>query len=120
MQKISVCLLWILALALAHGQEGNLPTDFRQHNLTYLGTKLFNAAMLPHWESPNSLLLCTRWQCQLIYGEPSALFVNYTQQFDSLSSFRAGFLQHNTGVFVNTGGQLNYSRAFQLADGIRL
>src|SRR5690606_39559063 len=78
------------------------------------------AAMLPHWESPNSLLLWTRWQWQDIDGDPSTLFVNYNHQIDSLSSFGAGFLQHNTGVFVNTGGQLNYTRAFQLVDGIRL
>jgi len=64
--------------------------------------------------------LWTKWQWQDIDGDPSSLFVDYTHRIDGLSTLGAGFLQHNTGLFLNTGANLNYTRAFQLVDGISL
>lgn len=120
MQKILVFLPWVLGLALAQGQEVTLPTDFRQHNLTHFGSSLINASMGPLGEVPNSLVVWSRWQWQDIDGDPSSLFVDYAHQMDGMSRFGVGFLQHNTGLFLHIGGNLNYARAIPLDDGISL
>jgi type IX secretion system PorP/SprF family membrane protein len=63
---------------------------------------------------PQSVALWTRWQWQGIDANPTTLFFNYTRKLNEESAIGGGFLQHNTGVFVNKGGVLNYAYKFVL------
>jgi type IX secretion system PorP/SprF family membrane protein len=47
-------------------------------------------------------------------SSPTTLFLNYSRKLNEESAIGGGFLQHNTGVFVNTGGVLNYAYNFVL------
>ncbi|MGX1929103.1 PorP/SprF family type IX secretion system membrane protein [Flagellimonas sp. 2504JD4-2] len=100
-------------------QETNLPSDFRQHNLSQFNASLLNATYGLNWNNPNSLSLWSRWQWQTIDGDPTSLFVNYTHGIGQNSSFGIGFLQHNTGIYLNTGANLSYVHAIVL-DDVRL
>ncbi|NVN18430.1 type IX secretion system membrane protein PorP/SprF [Muricauda sp. HICW] len=102
------------------GQEPVLPSDFRQHSLTQFNASLFNPTYALDWNNPNSFSVWTRWQWQTIDEDPTTIFANYTHQLNASSVASAGFLQHNTGVFLYTGGNLNFAQAFELGDDIRL
>lgn len=102
------------------GQESVLPSDFRQHSLTQYNASLFNPTYALDWNNPNSLSVWTRWQWQTIDGDPTTIFANYTHQFNTSSGASIGFLQHNTGIFLFTGGNLNFSQSFELDEGIKL
>jgi len=101
-------------------QESVLPSDFRQHSLTQYNASLFNPTYALDWNNPNSLSVWTRWQWQTIDGDPTTIFANYTHQFNTSSGASIGFLQHNTGIFLFTGGNLNFSQSFELDKGIKL
>ena len=101
-------------------QEPVLPSDFRQHSLTQFNAGLFNPTYALDWNNPNSLSVWTRWQWQTIDGDPTTIFANYTHQFNTSSGASIGFLQHNTGIFLFTGGNLNFSQGFELDEGIKL
>lgn len=120
MRRILVCLFWTMVLAVGRGQERVLPGDLRQHTLTQFNANLLNASFAPDWNGPNSLSVWTRWQWQAIDGDPSTVFANYTHQVNNRSTVALGFLQHNTGIFLFTGGNVNYTHTFQLEEGIRL
>ncbi|MEM8999968.1 MAG: PorP/SprF family type IX secretion system membrane protein [Bacteroidota bacterium] len=104
----------ILASLYGKAQEAELPTDFRQHNLTQFNASLWNPTFALDWNIPKSLAVWSRWQWQTIDGDPTTIFVNYTGHIAPTSVFGIGFLQHNTGFFLNTGGILNYSHTFTL------
>ncbi len=95
-----------------HAQEVSLPLDLRQHNLTNSNSSIFNPAFSVNYENSQSIGLWSRWQWQMIDGDPTTLFFNYTGKLNRSSSIGAGFYQHNTGVFLNTGGLLNYAYEF--------
>ncbi len=120
MQKYLPCLLGVVFIATAHGQERFLPADFRQHSLTRYNSSLFNASFGQNWDRPNSLSLWTRWQWQDIDSDPSSLFVDYLHQIDADNSFGVGFLQHNTGIFLHTGGNLNFTHGFAINGDVRI
>lgn len=120
MRKMFVCLFWGLVFSIGWGQERALPTDFRQHTLTQFNASLWNATYAQDWNAPNSLSVWTRWQWQDIDGDPTTIFANYTHQINDRSAAALGFLQHNTGVFLFTGGNANYTHSFQLDEGISL
>ncbi|MBO0329647.1 PorP/SprF family type IX secretion system membrane protein [[Muricauda] lutisoli] len=120
MPKFLVYLFALTVCTLVWGQETTLPSDFRQHSLTQFNASLFNPTYALDWNKPNSLSVWTRWQWQSIDGDPTTIFANYTHQISSRSIAAAGFLQHNTGVFLYTGGNLNFSQTFELDEGIRL
>ncbi len=120
MRKMFVCLFWGLVFSIGWGQERVLPTDFRQHTLTQFNASLWNATYAQDWNAPNSLSVWTRWQWQDIDGDPTTIFANYTHQINDRSAAALGFLQHNTGVFLFTGGNGNYTHSFQLDEGISL
>ncbi|MBO0341210.1 PorP/SprF family type IX secretion system membrane protein [Flagellimonas profundi] len=120
MPKFLVYLFALTVCTLVWGQETTLPSDFRQHSLTQFNASLFNPTYALDWNNPNSLSVWTRWQWQSIDGDPTTIFANYTHQLNSGSVAAAGFLQHNTGVFLYTGGNLNFAQTFELDDGIRL
>ncbi|MDF0705956.1 MAG: PorP/SprF family type IX secretion system membrane protein [Bacteroidota bacterium] len=113
--------LFVLAFCFAgRGQEPVLPSDFRQHSLTQFNSSLWNPTYAMDWNNPNSLSVWTRWQWQTIDGDPTTIFANYTHQINSTAVASAGFLQHNTGIFLYTGGNLTFAQTFELDKGVRL
>jgi type IX secretion system PorP/SprF family membrane protein len=120
MPKYLVCLFAMAMYMTSWGQEPVLPSDFRQHSLTQFNASLFNPTYALDWNNPNSFSVWTRWQWQTIDEDPTTIFANYTHQLNASSVASAGFLQHNTGVFLYTGGNLNFAQAFELGDDIRL
>ena len=120
MRKISVCFLIIWTNFFLSGQELVLPEDFRQHGLTQFNANLLNATYAFDWNNPNSLALWTRWQWQTIDGDPTTIFANYTHKLNPSSAFAVGFLQHNTGTFLDTGANLGYVYVFQIDADVRL
>ncbi len=101
-------------------QEVSLPEDLRQHNLTRFNASLFNPTFSLDWNNPNALSTWTRWQWQTIDGNPTTLFFGYSGAITPESTFGIGFLQHNTGIFLNTGGIGNYAHSFDVGNGTRL
>lgn len=120
MHRNLVCLLCLVFGTVVWGQEVSLPSDFRQHNLTQFNASLLNPAFAVDWNNPNALSVWTRWQWQSIDGDPTTLFANYTHQINENSTAGLGFLQHNTGIFLYTGGNANYAHTFELDQNIRL
>ena len=120
MPKFLVYLFALMFCTLVWGQETILPSDFRQHSLTQFNASLFNPTYALDWNNPNSLSVWTRWQWQSIDGDPTSIFANYTHQLNASSVASLGFLQHNTGIFLYTGGNLNFAQTFELDEGIRL
>ncbi len=115
-------LVFFLLIALFHragAQEVTLPVDLRQHNLTEYNASFFNAAFALNRNNPQSVVLWTRWQWQVVDGDPTTIFLNYTRKLNAASSISGGFFQHNTGVFLNTGGVLNYSYAYEFSSDTR-
>lgn len=120
MPKFLVCLFALVIYATSWGQEPVLPSDFRQHSLTQFNASLFNPTYAMDWNNPNSLSVWTRWQWQSIDGDPTSIFANYTHKLNTTSVASAGFLQHNTGIFLYTGANLTFAQTFELDDDIRL
>ena len=114
MQKFNLSLLLLMIVYTLHAQEVTLPLDLRQHNLTNSNSSILNPAFSVNYENSHSIGLWSRWQWQMIDGDPTTLFFNYTGKLDSSSSIGAGFYQHNTGVFLNTGGVLNYAYRYAI------
>jgi type IX secretion system PorP/SprF family membrane protein len=105
----------VLTLFAVKSQEPELPYDFRQHNLTEFNSSLLSPAFLLDRNNPQSVALWTRWQWQTLDGNPTTLFLNYSRKLNEESGIGGGFIQHNTGVFVNRGGLLNYAYNFELS-----
>ncbi|AEM72451.1 putative membrane protein [Allomuricauda ruestringensis DSM 13258] len=120
MPRFLVCLFTMVICTLSWGQESALPSDFRQHSLTQFNASLFNPTYALDWNNPNSLSVWTRWQWQSIDGDPTSIFANYTHQLNTASVASVGFLQHNTGLFLYTGGNLNFAQTFELDEGVSL
>ncbi|EAR00394.1 type IX secretion system membrane protein PorP/SprF [Maribacter sp. HTCC2170] len=120
MPKAKLSILFFLIACAMNSQEVGLPLDLRQHNLTSSNSVLFNPAFSSNYESSQSIGLWTRWQWQMIDGDPTTLFLNYTGRLDDSSSMGVGFYQHNTGVYLNTGGVVNYSRTYDFADNVQI
>ncbi len=97
-------------------QDVELPTDFRQHNLNQINSSLFNPTFSLDRNLPRSLALWSRWQWQSIDGDPTTLFVNYTQKLNENLAGGLGFFQHNTGIYLQTGLNLNVAWAGSLGD----
>ncbi|MGB5500524.1 MAG: PorP/SprF family type IX secretion system membrane protein [Maribacter sp.] len=116
MLKFNPTLLLLMVVCALHAQEVTLPLDLRQHNLTNSNSSIFNPAFSVNYENSQSIGLWSRWQWQMIDGDPTTLFFNYTGKLNRSSSIAAGFYQHNTGVFLNTGGVLNYAYRYEIND----
>lgn len=120
MLKSLVCSLLFFITTFIWSQERTLPPDLRQHNLTQFNANLLNASYGVDWNNPNSFSVWTRWQWQTIDGDPTSIFANYTHQLNQESVLGIGFLQHNTGTFLNTGANVNYAYTFLLQDNVKL
>lgn len=100
---------FLLFCYVAKAQEVSLPADLRQHALTQYNASLFNPTFTLDYNNPQSVSFWTRWQWQQIDADPTTLFLNYSRKINEKSGFGAGFFQHNTGIYFNTGGVLNYA-----------
>ena len=120
MLKHLVWLSLVFLTSTLQSQERSLPTDFRQHSLNQFNASLLNPTYALDWNRPNSMTVWTRWQWQDIDGDATTIFANYTQRIHANAAAGVGFLQHNTGTYLNTGLNLNYVHAFTLENNIRL
>ncbi|WP_139205123.1 PorP/SprF family type IX secretion system membrane protein [Pricia antarctica] len=120
MNRPILTLLVVLLFTTIYGQQERLPADLRQHNLTTYNASLFNPAFSVGRNNPESVAFWSRWQWQGIDADPSTLFLNYTRSLNHRSAAGAGFFQHNTGIFFNTGAALNYAYTFELNSRVKL
>ena len=100
--------------------EVRLPADLRQHNLTTYNSSLFNPVFALDRNDPESAAFWTRWQWQDIDTDPTTLYLNYSRRLKENSTAGLAFFQHNTGIFFNTGGVLNYAHKFQFSRSVKL
>ena len=116
-----ILFIFVVLTALSvNSQQAELPYDFRQHNLTEFNSSLLSPVFSLDRNDPQSVALWTRWQWQTLDANPTTLFFNYTRKLNEKSAIGGGFLQHNTGVFVNKGGVLNYAYNFVLNSSTQL
>ncbi|MEO0528168.1 MAG: type IX secretion system membrane protein PorP/SprF, partial [Bacteroidota bacterium] len=120
MTKLHFIFLFLLGIMVSRGQDVELPPDLRQHNLTEYNASLFSPVFSLDRNNPESIALWSRWQWQTIDGDPTTIFLNYTRRLDIQSAIGGGFFQHNTGVFLNTGGVLNYAYALNLKSNAQI
>lgn len=97
-------------------QEVRLPADFRSHNLIQFNSSLFDPTLSFERNMPRSFSIWSRWQWQSIDGDPTSLFANYTQKIGNQTAMGLGYLQNNTGVYLNKGGNFNFSHALPLGE----
>lgn len=107
-------------LMLSHAQQGTLPVDLRQHNLSEYNSSLLSPVFSLDGANSSSIALWTRWQWQSVDGDPTTLFFNYTGKLGTASAIGAGFFQHNTGTFLRTGAVFNYAYSLNLGTGTQL
>ncbi|GGW43281.1 PorP/SprF family type IX secretion system membrane protein [Arenibacter certesii] len=104
----------LLGVFFSNAQEAGLPTDFRQHNISEFNASLLNPVYSLDPINAHSIAFWSRYQWQHIDSDPSSWMLNYTGKINDRSSIGIGFIQHNTGVFHNSGGVVNYAYAFNL------
>ncbi|MEM8762732.1 MAG: PorP/SprF family type IX secretion system membrane protein [Bacteroidota bacterium] len=112
MKKSALLLVLVLLAFPLFAQQDELPGDLRQHSLTQFNASLVNPAYLLDFNQPNALSIWSRWQWQSIDGTPTTTFVNYTHALSGNLALSGGFLQNNTGFFLDTGGNLGGAYAF--------
>lgn len=105
---------------IGQAQEVSLPADLRQHTLTQYNASLFNPAFSLDRNNPQSVAFWTRWQWQDVDADPTTLFLNYSRSLNENSGAAIGFFQHNTGIYFNTGGALNYAYQIEFNRLIKL
>lgn len=120
MLKNNLVAIVFLLFFVSNAQNVDLPGDIRQHNLTNLNTSLLNPTYSLNADTSQSVGLWTRWQWQTIDTDPTSVFFNYNRKIGEASSVGIGFLQNNTGVFINTGGVINYAHTIKLGSDVLL
>lgn len=120
MKKFCGALLIGLVVFGLNAQDPILPSDFRQHNLTEYNSNLLNPSYVLNGNNASSIAFWARWQWQILDADPTSLFLNYTRELNEYSAAGIGFFQHNTGIFINTGGVLNYGYNIELAPTVNL
>ncbi len=120
MVKWLVTLFFFLCTLGIHCQNNGVPLDYRQHNLTEYNSSFFNPVLSFYGNNPQSLAFWSRWQWQQLDADPSTLFLNYTRQINEESAAGLGFFQHNTGIFINTGGVLNYAYIYEVSPELKI
>ncbi|RNC89865.1 MAG: type IX secretion system membrane protein PorP/SprF [Allomuricauda sp.] len=120
MKRLFCVFLFLFLIDGLRSQNVVLPEDLRQHNLTQFNANLLNPTFSIDVNRPNAISLWSRWQWQTIDGDPTSIFLSYTGNINEVSAFNVGFLQHNTGTFLNTGGVLNYARSIISENNLRL
>ncbi|MFS4491500.1 PorP/SprF family type IX secretion system membrane protein [Maribacter sp. 2308TA10-17] len=120
MFKPAALVVLFLLFFVGHSQEVSLPADMRQHTLNQYNASLFNPAFSIDRNNPQSVSFWTRWQWQNVDADPTTLFLNYSRSINDNSAGALGFFQHNTGIYFNTGGALNYAYQFEFNRLIKL
>jgi len=120
MVRSTVSLTLLLYSCMLVAQQSDIPPDFRSHNLTQFNASLLDPTFSYTQNMPRSLSVWSRWQWQTIDGDPTSLFINYTQKLTRQTAIGLGFLQNNTGIYLNRGANLNFSYAFQLGEASSL
>ena len=113
------CALFLLMTATAVSQTLELPQDFRQHNLLDYNSNLLNPVLSLQQPAQQQLALWTRWQWQSIDADPTSLYLSYLRNEGDVA-FGAGFFQHNTGLFQQNGGVLNFAYRLSLGNDFGL
>ncbi|MDM9631927.1 PorP/SprF family type IX secretion system membrane protein [Robiginitalea aurantiaca] len=108
MVKKGIIGLFFAMCTAAFTQSLQLPPDFRQHNLQEFNSNLFNPTYSLRQDYENQVALWSRWQWQGIDADPTTLYLSYMRSQERMS-YGAGFIQHNTGLFQQTGGMLNFA-----------
>ncbi len=103
-----------------HGQTTTLPNDFRQQNITEYNSSLLNPAYALDRNNPPSAALWARWQWQTYDADPTSVFFNYTHKLNDGSAVGGAFFQNNTGIFINTGGAINYAYLIDFSPKVQL
>jgi type IX secretion system PorP/SprF family membrane protein len=116
MVRYSLLLIFVLTCCLVVGQQREIPPDFRSHNLSQFNSSLIDPTFSYNRNMPRSISVWSRWQWQTIDSDPTTLFINYTQKLTRQTAIGIGFLQNNTGIYLNRGANLNFSYAFQLGE----
>ena len=119
MLKKGVFGLFLLFGVTVFAQSIELPADFRQHNLTDYNANLFSPVLSLVQTEQQRLSLWTRWQWQSIDSDPTTLYLSYLRR-EGNSAFGGGFFQHNTGLFQQTGGVLNFAYQIPVGDDFGL
>lgn len=114
MVKKGIIGLLLMICTATFSQSLELPSDFRQHNLQEINSNLFNPVYSLRQDYENQVSLWSRWQWQGIDADPTTLYVSYLRSQERVS-YGAGFIQHNTGLYQQTGGMLNF--AYNIALG---
>ena len=120
MIKRSLLFFLLFAIFVLQAQEQLLPPDFRQHNLTEYNSSFLSPVFALDRNNPQSLAFWSRWQWQSVDADPTTLFLNYTRRLDAESVAGIGFFQNNTGVFLQSGGVLNYAYALDLESNAQI
>lgn len=120
MPKPLYIFLFLLLVTQVKAQEIELPGDFRQHNLNQYNSSLFNPVFSLDRNNPQSFSVWSRWQWQQPDADPTTLFANYTHKLNPRSAGSIGFIQQNTGLFLQTGAVLNYAYDFEIAPDLFL
>ncbi|WP_435622618.1 PorP/SprF family type IX secretion system membrane protein [Flagellimonas sp.] len=120
MSRFAITIFFILCCWLTVGQERQVPADLRSHNLTQFNASLLDPTFSFDRNMPRSITVWSRWQWQTIDSDPTTLFVNYTQNLTRQATIGVGYLQHNTGVYLNRGALINFSYALDLGDETNL
>ncbi len=120
MSKPIALVVLLLLFYVGQSQEVSLPADLRQHTLTQYNASLFNPAFSLDRNNPQSVAFWTRWQWQNVDADPTTLFLNYSRSLNENSAAGIGFFQHNTGIYFNTGGAINYAYQIEFNRLIKL
>ncbi len=120
MPKLLIIFFALLISGTVIAQDVPLPQDLRQYNLTQFNSSLLNPSFTLDRNNPQSLSLWTRWQWQQIDADPTTVFINYSHRLKGNAAFGVGFLQQNTGVFLQTGGILNYAYEFNFTEDFKI
>ncbi len=112
--SLIACFFAVVGLGSLKAQEGVLPVDFRQHNLTQFNASIVNPTFSLDWDQPRSVTIWSRYQWQNIDFDPTTVFVNYSQRIGNNASGGIGAFRHNTGVFLQQGGYINGAYAIPL------
>lgn len=116
----TLILLFFWIIRISAQDDVRLPADLRQHNLTTYNASFFNPVFSIDRNDPQSVAFSTRWQWQTFDSDPTTLYLNYTRRFKERNAGGAAFFQHNTGIFFNTGGVVNYAHQFSFSHSVKL
>lgn len=119
MGKKGITILFLLLSLPAAAQTLELPPDFRQHNLMDYNANLLSPVLSLRQDMQQRVALWTRWQWQDIDADPTTLYLSYLRNEEKMA-YGAGFFQHNTGLFQQNGGMLNFAYRFDLGSDFSL